>query len=214
MARVALISTLKRHSSNMLVLGEKWVGKSSFALAVQEMAANIPSLAGMEELEFRSGVYTFGACASLDHVCLALIDTFRKLVPDQSKVIELLSSIRGIKVGLLGLELAERERPEIRLQLSPLVLHLLRELAPRNQAFLVVLDETERLASFEGAAHLLKDFMETLSREGQRQVMFLFTATPNGERRLREDHPSFPRQFRYIQLDRMTIVESMEQVDS
>jgi hypothetical protein len=81
------------------------------------------------------------------------------------------------------------------------------------QAFLMILDETERVSRIEGVASVLKDTFEHLDRVGIKNLVTIVTATPECVDALTSDHPSFPRLFRYVNLKLMEKDECQELID-
>ncbi|MBD3400413.1 MAG: hypothetical protein GF399_08780 [Candidatus Coatesbacteria bacterium] len=73
-----------------------------------------------------------------------------------------LRGIRGLTIGPLGIEFADRERINLRLHLSEMIIRLLRDYGSGKYAYLYILDETRQLSHITGAANLLQDLLEAL----------------------------------------------------
>jgi hypothetical protein len=207
----ALASTCRGASQHVLVQGERWMGKTSIALYVRNMAQAADQVF-TPDARFFTAFCRLGACRDLDEVCAVILDQFRTLQNDvRHRVLDVLSQVRGLTVGMFGVQL-ERDttRPPLVATFPTILERIIEEARITHNAFLVILDETEHVSALPGTASFLKTLFEQLGADGFRDVMFLMTATPDGVERLVGDHASFPRLFRYVDLDPMTRDESDE----
>jgi len=132
----------------------------------------------------------------------------------KDKVLKLLGSVEGITIGPVGVSLSRSSgTSRFRVAEFPRILEaLLREATNKYQAFLLIMDETERVSGIPHMASLLKDTLEHLQRTGFGNFTLVLTATPQCLDALTEDHPSFPRLFRYVNLKTMSNDECKELV--
>ncbi len=211
----ALDSAVAGSAQHLLVQGERWIGKTSTAQYAESIALMWPDLADAHKITFYSSFCSLGSCSSLEEVCVTILDSFMRMENStKNRIFELLSGISGVHVGPVGITLdrsggADSFRPS---EFARILEESLRKATDSYQAFLLILDETEQAAAIPRLGSLLKDTLEHLNRVGIRNFTTLMTATREGVDALTNDHPSFPRLFRYVNLATMSEDECKEVV--
>jgi len=209
--KAALLRTLGGRGEHILIQGERWMGKSSTALYIENLAKEADRVLKPGG-SFFTACCRLGACRDVEEVCVVILDQFRTLQNSlRNRALDFLSQVRGLTIGMFGVQLdRDPTRPPL-VPIFPRVFErLIQEARESHNAFLIILDETEHASSLQGMASFLKTLLEQLAADGFRDVMFLMTATPDGVERLVEDHPSFPRLFRHVNLAPMSRQESDE----
>jgi hypothetical protein len=204
----ALVQTLKRRSRHILVRAERWLGKTSLADYIKESAPNVHKLASIDEVSFEVVFRRFGSCVNLDEAALLILNDFKTMLGSSDELMDYVKQIKGLTIGPLGIEFSGEKEINLRLHLSEMVIKLLKQYGDEEKAYLYILDETRQLSHIPGSANLLKDLLEALNQERLRNVMFLITVTPQDDERFRNDHESFQRLFRYVELGPLTDEES------
>lgn len=210
--RTALYNTYADKAQHILVRGDKWIGKSSIARYAKSMATMANVIFQDEKANFFTGFCRLGSCRSLSEVCISLIDNFKNVQSSvRIRIFELLSKIQGLNIGPFGVQFAQDAKKDFIVATFPTLLErLLEEAKGSYRGFMVILDETEYISSLPGIASFIKTLLEELYGDGYRNIMFLLTATPEGIERFTSDHASFPRLFRYVDLDLMDKGETLE----
>lgn len=208
----ALHSTYKNHPQHILIQGERWIGKSSIARYAESLAFMAPTTLQEAQANFFISYTRAGSCRNLDELCIAVIDGFKKCQNTaKSRVFDLLSKIKGLQIGPIGIQFDSQNRVDSFVPTFPTLLEsILDQTKDYYSSFLIIIDETEQLSTIPGSASFFKTLLEQLNGDGYTNVMFLITATPEGIDKFTVDHPSFPRLFRYVSLPLMSEVESDE----
>ncbi len=201
---------------HLLIQGERWIGKTSIARYAEALAQMRGPYPRDNRASFYVSFCSLGSCFSLEDLCLNIIDSYKRLQnTPKEKVFRLLSSIQGIQIGPVGVTLnRDPRKAQFRVSEFPRIMEsILRHTSEYYQAFLIIMDETERAAKIRGVASLLKDTFEHLDRVGIRNIATIMTATHECVDAFTSDHPSFPRLFRYVNLRLMDKNESKELID-
>lgn len=204
----ALREASKNNAFHIMIQGPRWIGKSSLAAYAESIA-----LAKKEHDGSTFSVFCrLGSCCSLEEMCIHILDEFKRTHNStKEKIFDLLKSVSGLKVGPIGVTLDHQET--FKTSDFPRILEaILENLKGVYQACLIILDETERISGMEGVAHLLKDTLEHLSHRNLRNVCLLMTSTTQGVDNFTDDHGSFPRLFRYVDLKPLAESECAELV--
>lgn len=209
---IALHSTYNHHPQHILIQGERWIGKSSIARYAESLAFMAPTILQVANVNFYISYIRAGSCRNLDELCIAIIDGFKKCQNTaKSRVFDLLSKIKGLQIGPVGIQFDFQNRIDSFVPTFPTLLEsILDQTKDYYSSFLIIIDETEQLSTIPGSASFFKTLLEQLNGDGYSNVMFLVTATPDGIDKFTEDHPSFPRLFRYVSLPLMSEEESAE----
>jgi len=210
--RTALYNTYANKAQHILVRGDKWIGKTSIARYAESMATMANIIFEDEKANFFTSFCRLGSCRSLSEVCISIISNLKNVQsPVRIKIFGLLSKIKGLSVGPFGVQFAQDARKDFIVPTFPTLFErLLDEAKGSYQGLLVILDETEYISALPGIGSFIKTLLEELHGDGYRNIMFLLTATPEGIERFTSDHASFPRLFRYIDLDLMGKAETRE----
>lgn len=212
-----LLYTHNGKASHILIQGERGIGKSSIALYAEGMATIASSFFEDLDINFFVVFIRLGACRNLDETCIVIINEIRKKCGNsiRIKIADLLGKIRGIQVGPFGIQIAGSSTERFLVpSFDNIFEQLLNEIKPYYTGILLILDETEQFSSMEGAGSFVKNLFEKLKGDWYNNVMFLITATPEGVARFTEDHESFPRAFRFVNLPRMSKNESFELIQN
>ena len=211
----ALDSAVAGSAQHLLVQGERWIGKTSTAQYAEAMAQMRQGSADAHKTTFYTSFCSLGSCSSLEDVCVTILDSFKRVENStKTRIFELFSGISGIQIGPVGVALDRSEGDSAfrTADFARILEETLRNASASYQAFLLVLDETEQAATIPRLGSLLKDTLERLNRVGTRNFTLLMTATREGVDALTNDHPSFPRLFRYVNLATLSADECKEVV--
>lgn len=210
----ALDEALGGNALHLLVQGERWIGKTSTARYAEARALMRQAVPSVRKTPFYTSFCSLGSCSTLEDVCVTILDSFKRMENStKNRIFELLSEVSGIQVGLVGITLDRTGGGAFRAsEFARILEESLRKATDSYQAFLLVLDETEQAADIPRLGSLLKDTLEHLNRVGIRNFTLLMTATREGVDALTNDHLSFPRLFRYVNLAAMNEDECREAV--
>lgn len=211
----ALDSAVAGSAQHLLVQGERWIGKTSTAQYAEAMALMRQDPTSAHKTTFYTSFCSLGSCSSLEEVCVTILDSFKRMENStKNSIFELLSAISGIQVGPVGITLDRSGGVDSfrASEFARILEESLRKATDSYQAFLLILDETEQAAAIPRLGSLLKDTLEHLNRVGIRNFTLLMTATREGVDALTNDHDSFPRLFRYVNLAAMNEDECREAV--
>jgi hypothetical protein len=212
----ALNDAIKGTPRHLLTQGERWIGKTSIARYAEALAQMRGVYPGDNRASFYVSFCSLGSCSSIDDLCLNIIDSYKRLQNTaKEKVFRLLDSIQGLQIGPVGITLnRDPQKAQFRVSEFPRIMeNILRHAGEYYQAFLIIMDETERAARIPGVASMLKDTFEHLDRAGIRNMVTIVTATQECVDAFTSDHPSFPRLFRYVNLRLMDKDESKELIN-
>lgn len=217
--RSALVRTLQGHPTHVFFTGERGMGKTSLARFAAEFAVS------PEVTEAAGGVPTplvvrlsLGYCPGVEQLCAAILgETYKQVRERKSSLLDWIrgeiAKLDGVKIGFYGVSLEARSSHPGQLALffpdaiEGIVRKIEKEIAG---SLVIILDETEAISADETFPHFIKSVLETL---GQRNVaaQIILTATPEGSDRMAKAHPSFPRLFRQLQIERLSD-EEVEQL--
>jgi len=205
----ALNQTTAGFPQDVLLLGEKWIGKSSLAVYAATLARTGKEF-NLLNARFNSIYCRLGTCRTLDEICIVIINQIHRRIGNgaRARLQKFLESIQGINIGFVGIQFDPRGHEGTLASTLP---HFIEQLTTNMQdteydGLLIILDETEQVARIDGCASFFKNLLETLrdpSHHGRNRISFLFTATPEGFQALSAGHTSFPRLFRIAPLDRL-----------
>jgi hypothetical protein len=220
-AEIAQISTALSDAVNgtprhLLIQGERWIGKTSIARYAEALAQMRGAYPGDSRASFFVSFCSLGSCFSIEDLCLNILDSFKRLQNTaKEKVFRLLASVQGLSIGPVGITLnSNSKEAKFRVSEFPRILEgVLKHAGHHYQAFLIIMDETERVSKIEGVASVLKDTFEHLDRVGVKNLATIVTATQECVDAFTSDHPSFPRLFRYVNLKLMQRDECKELID-
>jgi hypothetical protein len=207
------VNGMPRH---LLIQGERWIGKTSIARYAEALAQMRGTYPDDTRASFFVSFCSLGSCFSIEDLCLNILDSFKRLQNTaKEKVFRLLGAIQGIQIGPVGITLnRDPQETPFRVAEFPHILEgVLKSVSDHYQAFLIIMDETERASKIQGVASVLKDTLEHLDRVGIRNLVTIMTATQECVDAFTADHPSFPRLFRYVNLKLMGSSECKELID-
>ena len=216
----ALYRTYKGKAQNILLEGERGIGKTSLANYVDYLANAAPTIFKEPEIRFLTVFTSLGTCRSVDEVCVNILDEVNKKIKEVSNVYDLfmgiIEKIDGISIGWFGLQL---KNPDLESSvIAPKFAFMLEELWEKikstYKAMLIILDETEVVAKLPGFAPFLKSLIEKLSYDGYEQIMFLVSASPEARVSLDNAHPSFSRGLTPVRISPLDKEETRELVEN
>jgi len=208
--REALTATLAGRARHILIVGERWIGKSSTAVYAKNMADMAEFAFDDPDISVHASFVSLGKCQTINEVCVAILDSLKECQNTvRHKIFDILSSISGLQIGMLGVTVDRKAEGDFLVPTFPSVFQkVLDQTKSAYDAVMIILDETEQVSRLAGISSFLKTFLEELQAAGYGNFILLMTATPEGVHSFTCDHPSFPRLFRYVDL------ESLSQEDS
>ena len=161
----ALDASVQGSPQHLLIQGERWIGKTSIARYAEALAQMHTPSPGDRRDSFFVSFCSLGSCATIEDICLCVLDSYKRMSNSvKDKVLKLLGSVEGITIGPVGVSLSRSSgTSRFRVAEFPRILEaLLREATNKYQAFLLIMDETERVSGIPHMASLLKDTLEHL----------------------------------------------------
>jgi hypothetical protein len=214
----ALNQTRNGRTQNVLLTGERGIGKTSLALYSRYVASQPNETLGTD-FRFATAYYTVERNQSLADVCRGvtskLLDSVdrglaRKCLEKLGKL-GLHFSIYVPGIGELGVAPSPigQQQQYLQADFVKAVEESWGELKETHNGILLIIDELHNLVNFAGVGSFFKVISEAWAADGYRQVMFLVVGLPQICQEISKDDPSAPRIFSYVELKRMTEGESL-----
>jgi Cdc6-like AAA superfamily ATPase len=221
--RVREISTVVRcisqtfhgESENILVTGERGIGKTSLAYFVKHIAEKKEAPDGFSpDFNFLVSFNQLKSKMSQDDVIQLIVGDLKhltlKTIPERMKKF-FDDEIKSFSFG----KLFSLERKEKSINFSEEFARYLEAIWDRIQdrytGLIIVLDEFDQLSALAGFASFWKSLYEKLDIDGYKKIMFVFVGLSRKLDPFFEDHPSVVRLFEHIEVSLMNAQES-EQV--
>lgn len=216
-----------RHGSqqNVLVTGERGIGKSSLALLARYIAQE-PRGDWQTDCKFATGYYTLDDKDTVGDCCQGAIEqlnrTIRPSLTDRffEKIRQLDCSIKlnfwfgSTEIEPRGKVRSDTDAAKIRKDFVKILEALWDELKGSGyNGILIVLDELNKIKTKENLGAFFKKVSESLVSDGYRKTMILAVGLPWLEQKIAEDDLSAVRVFEHVALDPMRPSESQEVVD-
>lgn len=212
----ALRGTTQGTVRNVLVIGEKGIGKTSLAGYVSYLAEGVEAV-GKYGGQFFTVYCSLGGCQTPEDVCVAILKELHNKIRVKDAVSGVVERTKdffdnltgfGLTVGVVGLNFSKRPNDKSDLPLH--FHHVIQDFtnrfrgdgpAPRDSgAVLIILDELDSISRDKNFAPFLKSYLENTSRIN-RGVMHLVTASIDAVSRLEEGHETIRRGFRPLYLE-------------
>lgn len=207
-----LLGLSKKQSHNVLIKGEKWIGKSSLVTYVQKMCEKkYPT----QFLNYCVCYCRLGGCQTIEDICQIILKEFENIEVKNKSIWDKLREVRGFSIstpiGGISFDIDRNEKDYIIPNFPYLIESIFNNLQEEYKGFIIILDETEKIAKKEYFGSFIKNLIEHLHGKEYRNFSFILTLTPRGVNECCKDHPSFSRLFiKTIELDKLSKDESRE----
>ena len=210
----SLFRTYKNSSENILIKGERGIGKTSLALLTEYLSTFLSEIIGDKEIKYFTVFVSLGQVKSVEDIAIKILEScYRKLKESQNKVYEnikgTLKNIKGFSIGGYGIQFDFKEDPKsIYYKFDSLLIDLWEKLKNKFTAMLIIIDETDVISNDKQFPSFFKSIIESLNHEKIGNIMFLLTATPMGISNFIKNHQAFLRLFRIIEISNLNRDES------
>jgi len=206
--------TYHGNSKNMLILGERGIGKTSLAFWVKYIAEKheTPNPLNLD-FNFLVSFNQLKAKMTQNDVIQMLANDLKNLTlkTGLGRAREFFDSeIKSLSIGNL-FSLERKEKPiNLDLDFAHYLEGIWDRIRDQYHGIIIILDEFEQLAGLEGFASFWKSLYEKLVIDGYQRIMFVFVGLSRKLDPFFEDHPSVVRLFDHVEVSLMTPEESAE----
>jgi AAA ATPase domain len=214
----ALNQTRHGKTQNILIAGERGIGKTSLAFFARHAAEN-PNFIRDSDFRFATAYYTIERGQTLEDVCAGLTSKLLEKIDTglASACIEKLKSLKlhfGVHVPGIGEIKVDpssegKEKTRLFADFEKAVEEAWDTVKDTHNGILFVIDELHNLSSFDGVGSFFKVVTESWAADGYRNAMFLVIGLPHIPAQISLDDLSAPRVFSFVELKRMTQEESV-----
>lgn len=211
--------TINGNPQNIMIIGDRGIGKSSMALYTKYLAEGEISTFDDKRFNLFTGSAIARKGQSIVDILFSITgDIKRKLdITFKDKVKIIWDDVS--KVGIPGLiEISKGSHARGLSTLTDDFCYFLEALWDRikesdnpKEGMIILIDELDRISSFEGVASFLKSSFEKLAFDGYSRIMFLLSGMTEIKEKLLADHASIVRNFCVLHLETMPKPEA-EQV--
>lgn len=214
----ALEKTDNSESEHVLIIGDRGIGKSSLAMFVENAATFVTNfeLVKNKNINYFTVFNSLGTVKNLEELCIKLLENcYRELKKSQNRIyaqlIKTIKKIKGFTVGGYGLQFDFNENPKIVSAIfDTLMMDFWDKVNKKYSSMLIIIDETDHISNDKDFSSFFKSLIETFDRNNCNNIMFLFTATPQGLSNLIIGHDAFPRLFKKFNIKNLSRKESDE----
>lgn len=214
-----ILQTINGSPQNIMIIGERGIGKSSMALCTKYLAeGKIPTFDN-KKFNLFTGSAIVRKGQSLIEVLVSLSSDIRKNLDATfgDKVKEIWGEIS--QIGIANIIQLSKSRSSVGFStLTDDFCYSLEKLWDRvgkgdnpKGGLIIIIDEVDRISSFEGVASFFKSLIEKLTFDGYNKIMFLLSGMTEIKEKLYADHESIVRNFVTMKLETMPRKEA-EQV--
>jgi len=216
-----LYQTKNDRAQNLLISGERAIGKTSTAVYTKLIANGKIETFKNENLNFLTIHAIVKSKQSFDDLLFDLIFYTKNVLKSSSiKAIDILKNIWGdldtLSLGsLISFKKTAKQR-EFSLgsdEFCYFIENLWDSIGKDYDGILFILDEVDRLKDFEGVASFLKTLFEKLNFDSYNRISFLMCGMPEVKDKLYKDHESVLRNFQPIDLAIMPEREAKEVIN-
>lgn len=214
----ALEKTDNGESEHVLIIGDRGIGKSSLAMFVENAATFVTDfeLVKSKNINYFTVFNSLGTVKNLEELCIKLLENcYRELKKSQNRIytqlIKTIKKIKGFTVGGYGLQFDFSEDPKtVSAIFDTLMMDFWDKVNKKYSSMLIIIDETDHISNDKNFSSFFKSLIETFNRNNYNNIMFLFTATPQGLSNLIIGHDAFPRLFKKFNINNLSRKESDE----
>lgn len=214
----AVVQTSHFSPQNVLIVGERGIGKTSVALLSKVIA--VKKLEGYSEFKHplitayftvRKNTHPAIVVTQLIEEIEQVLEPYETVLSTAGKYIDaFLKRFKGISVKGIGLETHEEKNltadefySEARKTLRKIATACYTQPEGEERALCLIIDELDQMKDAENFASFWKTLQELLMADGINNMMLIFVGMPDMVTMLNDDHESFLRTFSPIQLDKM-----------
>ncbi|MFZ4712571.1 MAG: ATP-binding protein [Bacteriovoracaceae bacterium] len=224
----AVVQTSHFSPQNMLIVGERGIGKTSVAILSKAIALKkIPTLQ-----EFKNPLITaYFTVRKNTHpaiVITQLIEELEQVLEPHTTILSIVGKyieaftkrFKGISVKGISLETHSEKNltsddiySEARKTLRKIAAACFNQNNGEGRAICLIIDELDQMSDGENFSSFWKTLQELLLADDVNNLMLIFVGMPEMVTSLNNDHESFLRTFTPIQLDKMNEEDARNVVD-
>lgn len=214
----AIAQTGSFSPQNVIITGERGIGKTSVALLAKAIASKMmPNYDHFKHplitvyVSVKKNTHPATVLTQIVEELETVLEPNKKLIAKSVDTIKsFLSKFKSISVKGVAIE-ATQERDSTLEEVFFEAKKLLREIANdcyiqekgEERAICIIVDELDQMREFENFSLFWKTLQETLVADGASNLMLIFVGMPEVMSYLNDDHESFLRTCTPINLDRM-----------
>jgi len=217
----AIGDTVNGRGRNILIRGDKGIGKTSIARYIGVLASGEDTAAKYGGRLFIIST-SLGTCEDVEDVTsIILEDAYKSIRAQSSKIVDktkvFFQSLDafGINLGPFGISFSRErsDRGKLHLNFHNVINELYDKIADEYSGILVIFDELDTIALNKKFAPFLKSYLEQLSGLPDNRIMNLITASPSAIEGLEQGHDTILRSFTPLELNLLRKEETEELVN-
>jgi len=221
----AVVQTAFFSPQNVLIVGERGIGKTSVAIISKAIAQKeIPIFHDFKQplitayFPIRKNTHPAIVITQLIEELEQVLETYETILSSVQKYFEtFLKRFKGISIKGLSLEThAEKNLTpddvysDARKVLRKIATACFNQPAGEQRGLCLIVDELDQMKDAESFSSFWKTLQELLLADGVNNLMVIFVGMPEMIQSLNEDHESFLRTFTPINLDRMNDADARD----
>lgn len=216
----ALSETARTKTKNILIIGDKGIGKTSIAGYIENLAERVNA----EEKyggQFFTVFCSLGSCTNNEDVCVTILEEiYNKISATLPNIVEKTKTFFrrleafGLSIAGFGFSLKRKtdDKGTLPLRFHHIINSFSGSISDDYEGLLIILDELDTISQNKKFAPFLKSYVENLAR-AKTNVMHLVTASPFAIQGLEAGHDTIIRSFTALELQNISGEETKELIE-